>query len=249
MTMQERDRQACTRDSHTMVGVLGGMGPDATVTFMQRVIDATPAVDDIDHVHLLVDNNPKVPSRIKALIDGDGENPGPVIAEMARRLERAGAAFLVIPCNTAHYYWQYAQDAVDIPVWHIVERTLDTVARSHPGARVGMLCSPALRKIGLYEGFVEEQGLSLVYPGDETAVLEVIRAVKRGQGCHPDTLAAFARAADDLKARGADVLVLACTELSVIDRALDGSLPVVDSVRVLAEQVVAVAEGVKPLPR
>lgn len=229
--------------SHTIVGVIGGMGPDATVAFMQRVIDVTPAEDDVDHVHLLVDNNPKVPSRIKALIDGDGENPGPVIAAMARGLERAGAAFLVIPCNTAHYYWKDAQDAVNIPVWHIVERTLDAVAKRFLGARVGMLCSPALRKIGLYEGFVEMRGLSLVYPDDETAVLEVIRAVKRGQGHHPDTLATFIKAANNLKEKGADVLVLACTELSVIGGALDISVPVVDTLQVLAEQVVAAVDG------
>ncbi|MGM0535873.1 MAG: aspartate/glutamate racemase family protein [Pseudomonadota bacterium] len=243
MMIPDRDPEASAANRHTMVGVLGGMGPDATVAFMQRVIDATPAEDDVDHVHLLVDNNPKVPSRIKALIDGDGENPGPAIADMARRLEQAGAAFLVMPCNTAHHYWQYAQDAVAIPVWHIVELTLDTIACRIPGARVGMLCSPALRRIGLYEGVAEARGLSLVYPDDEEAVLEVIRAVKRGEGRDPDTLALLARAADNLKARGADVLVLACTELSVIDDALDGSLPVVDSVRVLAEQVVAAAEG------
>lgn len=249
MTIHDRDDETSPAARHTIVGVLGGMGPDATVTFMQRVIDATPAEDDIDHVHLLVDNNPKVPSRIRALIDGDGENPGPAIAEMARRLEQGGADFLVMPCNTAHYYWQYAQDAVDIPVWHIVERTLDAIARRIPGARVGMLCSPALRKIGLYEGFVESRGLSLVYPDDEASVLEVIRAVKRGQGRHPETLAAFARAADDLRARGADVLVLACTELSVIQDALDASVPIVDTVQVLAEQVVAAAQGAEvPAP-
>lgn len=232
-------------DRHIMVGVLGGMGPDATVAFMQRVIDATPAEDDIDHVHLLVDNNPKVPSRIKALIDGDGENPGPAIATMARRLEKAGADFLVMPCNTAHYYWQDAQNAVGIPVWHIVELTLDTIARRIPGAKIGMLCSPALRKIGLYEGFAQERGLSLVYPSDEDAMLEVIRAIKRGQVRHPDTLAAFIRTAGELKARGADVLVLACTELSVIKDALDASVPVVDTVQVLAEQVVAAALNLK----
>ncbi|MDI5921143.1 amino acid racemase [Halomonas sp. LR5S13] len=243
MTTHNHDSDAHHPDRHIMVGVLGGMGPDATVAFMQRVIDATPAEDDIDHVHLLVDNNPKVPSRIKALIDGDGENPGPAIADMARRLEQAGAAFLVMPCNTAHYYWQYAQDAVAIPVWHIVELTLDTIARRIPGAKVGMLCSPALRKIGLYEGFAEARGLSLVYPDDEASVLEVIRAVKRGQGRHPDTPAALTRAADDLKARGANVLVLACTELSVIQDVLDVSVPVIDTVQVLAEQVVAAAEG------
>lgn len=228
---------------HPVVGVLGGMGPDATVTFMQRVIDATPAKDDIDHIHMLVDNNPKVPSRIRALIEGDGENPGPEIATMARRLEKAGADFLVMPCNTAHHYWSYAQDAVDIPVWNIVELTLDSVARNIPEARVGMLCSPALRKIGLYEGFVESRGLTLVYPEDEASVLDVIRAVKRGKGHHPETLEAFSRAADGLRASGADVVVLACTELSVIGDALDTSLAVVDSVQVLAERVVAAAYG------
>lgn len=225
--------------SHLIVGVLGGMGPDATVAFMQRVIDATPAEDDIDHVHLLVDNNPKVPSRIKALIDGDGENPGPVIAAMARRLERAGASFLVMPCNTAHYYWKDAQEAVDIPVWHIVERTLDAIAARMPGARMGMLCSPALRKVGLYEGFLDARGLSLVYPEDETTVLEVIRAVKRGQGRDPDTLDAFSSAAAQVRERGADILVLACTELSVIGDALLIDAPVIDTVQVLAEEVVA----------
>ncbi len=227
--------------SHVMVGVLGGMGPDATVAFMQRVIDATPARDDIDHVHMLVDNNPKVPSRIKALIEGGGENPGPVIAEMARRLEVAGAHFLVMPCNTAHYYWKNAQDAVSIPVWHIVERTLDVIADRHPGARIGMLCSPALRKIGLYEGFAQARGLSLVYPSDEEAVLEVIRAVKRGQGRDSETLAAFTRAAAELGKQKADVLVLACTELSVISSELTTSLHVVDTLQVLADSVVAAA--------
>lgn len=238
MTTLNHDSEAHHSDRHTIVGVLGGMGPDATLAFMQRVIDATPAEDDIDHVHLLVDNNPKVPSRIKALIDGDGENPGPTIAAMACRLEQAGADFLVMPCNTAHYYWQDAQDAVGIPVWHIVERTLDTIARRVPGAKVGMLCSPALRKIGLYEGFAQERGLSLVYPSDEDAVLEVIRAVKRGQGRQPETLAAFNRAADGFSRQGADVLVLACTELSVIQSGLNTTVPVHDSLQILAEEVV-----------
>ena len=243
MTTNASVTNAAQPDGHVMVGVLGGMGPDATVAFMQRVIDATPAQDDIDHVHLLVDNNPKVPSRIKALIEGDGENPGPVISEMARRLERAGAHFLVMPCNTAHYYWKDAQDAVSIPVWHMVERTLDIIMHRLPGARIGMLCSPALRKIGLYEGFAQERELSLVYPSDEDAVLDVIRAVKRGKGRNPDTITAFTTAATELSDLGADVLVLACTELSVIRDVLDVPVPVVDTLQVLADDVVTTANG------
>ncbi|TVU70087.1 aspartate/glutamate racemase family protein [Cobetia crustatorum] len=235
------NKQLASAADHVMVGVLGGMGPDATVTFMQRVIDATPAEDDIDHVHLMVDNNPKVPSRIKALLEGGGEAPGPVIAEMAQRLEHAGCDFLVMPCNTAHYYWCDAQDAVSIPVWHIVERTLDVVAQQTPGARVGMLCSPALRKIGLYEDFIESRDLSLVYPRDEDAMLGVIRAVKRGEGRSEDVAVSFCKAASDLKQQGAEVLVLACTELSVISDRLDDTLPIIDSVEVLAQGVVKAA--------
>ncbi len=228
-----------------MVGVIGGMGPDATVEFMQRVINATPAQDDADHIHLLVDNNPKVPSRIKALIEGNGEDPGPTIAAMAQRLEDAGAHFLVMPCNTAHYYWEHAERAVAIPVWNMIWLTLNAVHAAVPDARIGMLASPALRKIGLYERYADDLELTLVYPGDEDALLEVIRAVKRGEKRHADTLNAFNRAAEDLSRQGADVLVLACTELSVIQESLNTAVPVYDSLQVLAEEVVRAVEGVK----
>src|ERR1700723_4357749 len=96
--------QPDSKPMHRIVGIIGGMGPEATVDLMRRVIAATPARDDADHIHLLVDNNPKVPSRIAALIDGTGCDPAPALCEMAKGLEAQGADFLVIPCNTAHYY-------------------------------------------------------------------------------------------------------------------------------------------------
>ena len=86
------------------IGVLGGMGPEATVALLQRVQGGVLARDDADHVPLLVDLNPQVPSRIKHLIEKTGPNPGPVIADMAARLETAGAEALILPCNTAHHY-------------------------------------------------------------------------------------------------------------------------------------------------
>jgi aspartate racemase len=86
------------------VGILGGMGPEATVHLMQMVIDAVAARDDADHVPLIVHQNPAVPSRIRRLIDGTGDDPGPVLAQMARDLAAAGAVALAMPCNTAHAY-------------------------------------------------------------------------------------------------------------------------------------------------
>ena len=85
-----------------VAGILGGMGPEATVDLMHRIIAHTDARDDIDHVRCIVDNNPKVPSRIKALLEGGGESPAPCMADMGRRLEAWGADFLCIACNTAH---------------------------------------------------------------------------------------------------------------------------------------------------
>src|SRR5579863_8958181 len=102
--------------SEKVVGVIGGMGPEATVDFMHRLIAATPARDDADHLHILVDNNPKIPSRIAALIDGTGEDPTPVLRAMARGLEAQGADFLVIPCNTAHHYLPAIAESVRIPL-------------------------------------------------------------------------------------------------------------------------------------
>ncbi|HAC49643.1 MAG TPA: aspartate racemase, partial [Sulfitobacter sp.] len=90
--------------SRPVVGVLGGMGPEATILLQQRVLGTVNAQDDADHLPLLIDMNPQVPSRIAHLIEGTGEDPAPVLAAMAQRLERAGATALAMPCNTAHHY-------------------------------------------------------------------------------------------------------------------------------------------------
>ena len=86
------------------VGILGGMGPEATILLMQRVLAAVPAQDDGDHIPLIVHQNPQVPSRIRRLIEGAGEDPAPVLIRMARDLQAAGAEALAMPCNTAHAY-------------------------------------------------------------------------------------------------------------------------------------------------
>ncbi len=238
--------------THKTVGVIGGMGPDATVELMRRVIAATPAQDDIDHIHMLVDNNPKIPSRLKALLEGGGENPGPVIADMAHKLETAGAHFLVIPCNTAHYYHAYAQDAVSIPVWHIIELSLAALKRDYPDVqRVGLLGSSAVQKIALFEPFFAKAGLELVYPDDaaQAVVMQVIRAVKANtltDALMADYNAQVARMANrgTDQNSGAQALLIGCSELSVLWTRHQQALPVIDSLQILAEAIVAEAGSV-----
>lgn len=218
-----------------VVGLLGGMGPEATVELMQRVIRATPARDDADHIRMLVDCNPKVPSRIAALIERTGEDPGPVIADMARGLEKGGADFLVIACNTAHHYLPVVRAAVAIPVVDMIEATIARIRT--PGrrvAKVGVLASPAVRLTGLLDAPFGAAGIALLYPegGDDAAVLDIIRAVKAGDlGSAPRR--AYAEAAARLARAGADALLIACTELSALGDPEGAAVPVVDTLDTL----------------
>lgn len=230
-------------ESEKTVGVIGGMGPDATVELMRRVIAATPADDDADHIHMIVDNNPKVPSRIKALIDGDGADPGPFIAGMARRLAAAGADFLVIPCNTAHHYHAEVAEAVSIPVLNVITLTATTIAGAPSRPRqVGMLASPAIRIVGLFDAAFRDAGIEWVYPESNHRLLDIIKAVKAGQ-VTAATHDALNDIADELATAGADCLLIACSELSVIADGLRTALPVFDTLQVLTDEIVARAKG------
>src|SRR5205085_4269444 len=136
----------------------GGMGPEATIDFMHRLVTRTPARDDADHLHILVDNNPKIPSRIAALIEGTGKDPAPVLCAMARGLQAQGADFLVMPCNTAHFYLPAIVQSVTIPMLDMVQLSIVKLAASGV-RRVGLLASPAVRMVGLYKARMKQAGL------------------------------------------------------------------------------------------
>jgi aspartate racemase len=227
-----------TQKNEKVAGIIGGMGPEATVDLMQRIIRLTPAMDDKDHIRCIVDNNPKVPSRIKAIIEGDGEDPGPVMADMGRRLEAWGADFLVIPCNTAHFYYDAVQEAVKIPVINMIDRVADQVkTRFGNEKKIGMLASPAVAITKLYTRRFDTLGITEVWPDKEhqDRLFTIIRQVKAG-GISLDLHRRYAQVCDHLKDQGVRVAVVACTELS----ALGGNLPLetIDASQVLAEAIV-----------
>ncbi len=225
------------------VGVIGGMGPEATVDLMQRVIRATPARDDEDHVHMIVDNNPRVPSRIQALIDGTGESPGPFLCEMARGLEVHGADLLAIPCNTAHVYHNEIVSAVSIPVLHMIRLTAHAVMSDAPSSRIiGILASDAIRLTGLYEEEFRGMGAAVLYPRESAQyrIMQTIREVKAGR-CGSSERETLQAAAKHLLEQGAGALVVACTELSVVADAMEEWEKVYDAAQILAEAIVAAA--------
>jgi aspartate racemase len=218
------------------VGILGGMGPEATILLMQKVMAAVAARDDADHIPLIVHQNPAVPSRIKRLIDGVGDDPGPVLAGMAQDLQAAGADALAMPCNTAHAYAQQIIAATPLPFLDMRRATVVAL----PKGRIGMLASPAVRMTGVFDAAFVAAGLTTVWPSDEGPVLALIRAVKAGDTGQTvaDTLAALATQA----ALDSDHLLVACTELSLLTQAI--GQPYTDSLDCLVTAIVAFARGV-----
>ena len=119
--------------SDRVVGILGGMGPEATAEFYRYIVSLTPAGRDQDHIKVLMYSNPKIPDRSRAITEG-GESPLPYLVESAHVLERAGAGILAIPCNTAHYYLPELQARVDVPVLNMITETLSAFKGLMPAA-------------------------------------------------------------------------------------------------------------------
>lgn len=221
--------------AHPVVGVIGGMGPEATVDLMRRVVAKTPAREDQDHIHLIVESNPKVPSRIAHLVHKTGSDPTPELIRIAQNLERAGAQVLAMPCNTAHAYASSIRAAVGIPLLDMVALSVDHIT-ALPGviARVGLLASTAVHVAQLYGKAFAPHDIVTIFPDRQEEIMALILAVKRGD-TGLQSQAALGRIALEM-ANQTDVLLIACSELSVI--AAGFSVPFVDSQDVLAQAVV-----------
>lgn len=220
-----------------VVGILGGMGPQATLDLLGKIIAATPARTERDHLRLLVDCNPKVPDRVAA-IQGVGPDPTPMLVDMARGLVSQGAGLLAIACNTAHYFLPAVQAAVPVPVLDMIGLT----ARRAAGLRSAGLLSTS-GAMGLYRKAFTERGIELLTLGeaDQAEFMALVKGVKVGlEG--PEARAAMTRLAHTLLGHGAGVVVAGCTEVPLL-LAGGPDLPVLDPTQVLAEAIVtAMAE-------
>lgn len=223
------------------VGILGGMGPEATILLMQKVLARVPARDDADHVPLIVHQNPQVPSRIAALIEGQGADPGPVLAQMAQDLQAAGAQALAMPCNTAHHYAPQVAGATELRFFNMITLTAEAL-QAQGARRVGMLASPATRMAGVFDATFAEYGVEPVWLADDADLLALIRRVKSGAG--PDeTGPLMQHQAEALLKQGADHLLIACTELSLLTGYVPQGAAWTDSLDWLTGAIVGFAQN------
>jgi len=227
-----------------IVGVIGGMGPEATVDFMSRVLAATPAEKDQDHVRMLVEQNPRVPNRQLAM-RGEGENPGPVIAAMAARLEAAGAEFLVMPCNLAHAWQSDIEAASSIPFISIVAESVRAAIESSDGdGAIGLLTTPGCFAAGLYQQALAGAGRQIVSQTSEelSMAMSYVERIKSGDRAN-EVSSGLQKLANRLIDRGASVIIAACTEFPLVLNAPMFDAAFVSSTDVLARKTVAVALG------
>ena len=238
-----RGRGDAARQEKGVVGVLGGMGPLATIDFMHKVLAATPAQSDQDHVPVVVSSIPQVPDRTAAF-RGDGDSPLAAMIASGRRLADAGAGLVVIPCNTAHLWFGEIQSALGLPMLHLVDAALeDAVAMAGDGASIGLLCTDATLASGLYVNrtphSAEAPGVQWALPTAKEMlelVMPGIDAVKVGALDRASGL--LCAAAQALARRGARALVLGCTEIPLVLHPGNSPLPVIDATAALARRTV-----------
>lgn len=203
-----------------VIGVLGGMGPDATVDFFAKLVAASHAESDQGHPRILIDNNPSVPDR-SAAIAGEGPSPAPVLAAMTRGLIDQGAELLAMPCNSAHAFADAVIAAAGaVPFIDLIETTVQATERRLPGvARVGLLATDGTLAARLYHDAFARAGVEALAPtpAEQRAVMAAIYAVKRG-GASPSEQAALLHACDALVAAGAEALIAGCTEIPLLLR-------------------------------
>jgi aspartate racemase len=198
-----------------MLGVLGGMGPAATIDFMAKLVRLTAAAHEQDHLPLVVVSDPRVPDRVGPIVEGRGRSPLPALLAGVRALERAGAQAIAIPCHTAHFWYDDLAAATALPILSIVDAALAELARLKvPKGPLGLLATEATVTAGLYQERLAAAGYPPLIPAPAIMannVLPAIALVKQGRGA--DAAPLLGRALAHLNAAGAPYVLLACTEL------------------------------------
>jgi aspartate racemase len=237
------------------VGVLGGMGPDATADFFTKLVRASRAERDQDHLRVVIDNDPRVPDRT-AGIEGRGTSPAPHLEAMTRGLVAMGAELLVMPCNAAHAFEAQVRAAsAPVPFISLIETTAEALLARAPGVdAAGLLATDGTLRAGLYQEELERRGVRALLPtaDDQRRVMAAIYAVKRGRA-DDAARAELIAVAERLSAAGAGAVIAACTEVPLLladgDVVVDGrALPVISSTDALVARTVAVATAAQRLP-
>lgn len=225
------------------IGIIGGMGPMATVDLYRKIVDYTAASKDSEHIHVYIDSNTDIPDRTEAILHG-GKDPVPEMVGSAIRLECMGADFLMIPCNTAHYFYDKICAMVHIPILNMLEETALEVKRQNI-ACVGLLATDGTIESGVYDRVFEKYGISVLHPST-LRQKDVMNLIYKGvkAGIKSIDLSGFFDTLEELNQKGAQTLILGCTELPIAFEIYNIKYKNIDPTAVLARKAVVCANGV-----
>ena len=221
----------------TYLGILGGLGPMSTVYFCELLNRHTAATCDADHIDMLISSKATTPDRTAYILDKNSPDPLPVMLAEAHRLENAGVDLIVVPCNTAHYFYDGLTKGCKTPILNIIDETTAHLART--GVKTfGLLATVGTVQSGAYERFCAPRGLACITPTEEEqAIISdiIFGQIKQNK---PVDMAAFDGVVSSLRSRGCEKIVLGCTELSLLKKEGLGDELFVDSLDVLAYRTI-----------
>ncbi len=225
------------------VGIIGGMGPKATVDFLQQVISLTPATKDQEHLKMIVAMNPQIPDRTEAILNRL-DSPLPELTKSAKLLEESGVHFIVIPCVTAHVWLKEIQKSISVPIISLLDVTLKRVREEGASLKnIGILTTTGTKQSRIFDKLFNPDGYTIIYPEEkiqERFVMEGIYRIKAGNDPHQSTRH-FLRASEDLMKKGAQIIIAACTEIPLSIQQADIAVPLIDVTHLLAEVTVLTA--------
>ncbi len=231
------------------IGVLGGLGPEATLDFCARILRNTEATSDQDHIRCIIDNNPKAVNRNEA-IAGTGPSPAPQFAESATMLEQCGVDFIVMPCNTAHAFDSAITEATQVPFISIIEETLAYIQTEHSSVtKIGLLAADGCLQAQLYQPKLAKNGIQVLVLDTrlQAQFMQTVYRIKRDGLCAEvkGQMLDYARQLSDV---GAQIILAGCTEVPLVLTQSDLALPLIDTTEILARQAVRYAKGELNLP-
>ena len=226
-----------------VIGILGGMGPEATWDLFGRITKLTHAERDADHLHIIIDSNPKIPDRTQAII-GNGTSPVPAMITAGRNLEKSGADFIVIPCMTAHFFIRQVQESLHIPVINAFELMQQRLS-NEMFAKVGVIATTGSLDSKLYEHYLDR--VQLILPGPKAQENEVMDLIYGLNGIKAGSLSGsiltrLNRIITRFQQQGAEAVIAGCTEIGLVLRHQPMPLPVIDPLDLLAEEAVRLAK-------
>lgn len=227
------------------LGVIGGLGPMATAYYLELVVRMTDVKRDQDHPEIIVMDIPTIPDRTAYILGNSQEDPAQPMICLGKQLKQLGAGVIATPCVTAHYFHERLQEGIGLPVIHVIERTAALLG-SKGIRRVGLMATDGTVRSGIFQQKLEQAGLETVLPSSEAqrGIMTLIyNQIKAGL---PADMALFYRIRDSLRADGAEVVILGCTELSLLKKQQELGDGILDTLEVLAkESVLACGKPVK----